>query len=74
MHVLLSSQGAELLDPRLDVVSSHPLTAGNRVEVDVVDHGSVRLNHSVGHVDAKGPLRLQDGEPELALEAHLVLR
>ena len=73
MDVLVAGQGRELLDPRLDVVPGDPLPGRDAGQVDVVDHLLVGLDHAVGHVDAEVALRLEHGDPEPALEDHLVL-
>ena len=64
---------AELLDARLHVVAGDPLARGDRREVDVVDDRLVGLDDAVGDVDAEVALRLEHGDPELALEHDLVL-
>ena len=74
VDVLVPGQRRELLDPRLHVVAGHPLARGDRVEVDLVDDVAVGLDDPVGYVDAEVALRLEDGDPEAALEHDLVLR
>ena len=74
VDVLVAGEGAELLDPRLHVVAGDPLAGGDRVEVDLVDHVLVGLDHAVRHLDAEVALRLEHRDPELPLEHDLVLR
>jgi len=74
VDVLVAGQGAELLDARLHVVAGDALPGVDGSQIDVIDHGFIRLDHPVGHVDAQVALRLQDGEPQPSLEDHLVRR
>jgi hypothetical protein len=64
----------ELLDPRLDVVTGDPLPGGDRLQVDVVDDCLVRLDDTVGHLDAELALGPEHREPQSPLEHDLVLR
>jgi hypothetical protein len=73
VHVLVTGEGAELLDPGLHVVQRHPFACRDRLQVNLVDHSFVVGDHPVGHVDAELRLRPEHGEPQLPLQDHLVL-
>ncbi len=66
-------QRVELLDAGLHVVAGDPLAGGDGLEVDLVDDRLVVLDDAVGDVDAERGLGTEHGEPQLALEHHLVL-
>ncbi len=51
VDLLGAGQRGELLDPRLDVVSGHSLARRDRLEVNLVDDGLVRLHNTVRHLD-----------------------
>ena len=74
VDLLVTGQGAELVDPGLDVVQGLTLALGDRCQVDPVDDGFVCLDRAVGHVDAEISLGAQHGDPQPALRDHLVPR
>jgi hypothetical protein len=73
VDVLVPGERGELLDPGLHVVAGDPFAGGDRREVDLVEDAFVVLDHPVGDRHAEVVLRAQDGEPEPALGAHLLL-
>ena len=73
VRVLVPGERVELLDARLDVVARDPLAGGDRGEVDVVDHGAVVVEDTVGDVDPELGLRGEHRDPQLALEGDLAL-
>jgi hypothetical protein len=74
VHVLVPGQRVELLDPRLHVVPGDPLAGRDRLQVDLLQHPPVVLDHAVRDVDPELLLRPQDGKPQLPFEHDLVLR
>lgn len=74
MDVLVARQRAELFDPGFDVVQRHPFPLGDPVEVDVVDHLLVVVDHAVGYLDTQIALCAQDREPQSAFEEDLLPR
>jgi hypothetical protein len=74
VDVLVAGEGAELLDPSLDVVAGDPLPGVDRVEVDLVHDLPVGVDHVVADGQAEVALRLQHRDPQASLEHDLVGR
>ncbi len=74
VDVLGAGECSELLDAGLHVVAGDLLAVGDRLEVDLVDDGLVRLDDAVGRLDTEILLGHEDGDPQSALEDDLVLR
>ena len=57
VDVLVAGEGVELLDAGLHVVAGDALAVGDRVQVDLLEHRLVRLDHTVRYVDPQVSLR-----------------
>ena len=73
VDLLVPGERVELLDPRLHVVPGDLLALGDRAEVDLLQHPLVVRDGLLGHLDAEVLLRPQHGEPQAALQHHLLL-
>ena len=73
VDLLVAGEGGELVDPGLHVVTCDTFPRLDRLEVDLVDHLPVGLDGLVGHRDPEVALGLEDRQPQLPLQHHLVL-
>ena len=71
VNVFVTCQRAELFYAGFHIVTGHLFPVGNRGEVDLRYCCGVRLDHTVGHIDAEVFLRLQHGDPQLSFEHDL---
>ena len=68
--MLVASEGAELVDARLDVVTGLFLTLADGFKVDLLLDLLVGGERRSGDVEAEVALGLHDGDPIFALEDH----
>ena len=73
MDVLVTGKRAELLDARLYVMARHLLAFAYRIQIDLVNHSPVGVDHTIWDVDPQFSLGLQQGDPEMPLHDHPAL-
>ena len=73
VRLLVSGEGGELLQAGLDVVAQLPFPTLDGAEVDSIDHRAVVVDDLLGDVEALVALRLEDSDPQPALEHDPVL-
>jgi len=73
VDLLVTRERGKLLDTRLHVMAVHPFALGDAGQIDIIDHGLVRLDDAVGQRNAEIALRPEDRDPQPPLGPDLLL-